>query len=772
MAREAGLNGKRHWRSMNSMQLGEQTMTPTNSSNRRPARARLAFGGALVAMAGLLAAPAWAANTLRDVQYTAGPAGAVEIVLQLDGPASDATVFTTEDPPRIAVDFPETVNQVATRRIAVGSGATSSITTLEANGRTRVVVDLFQAATYQSRAEGNRFILSVSGGAQSVAASVTAAMSQSDPGKRVAAPGNEIRNIDFRRGERGAGQVILSLGSENVVSDFEDRGEGISVNFNGTEVPDSLAQRLDVTDFATPVQMIELRRSRSGASLDIRTSGDYEAMAYQSGTDYVVEVRPISEEEAAEAEIGLAAEEVAYTGVPVTFNFQNIPVRTVLQLIAEESGLNMVAADSVSGNVTLRLINVPWDQALDIVLRAKGLDQRREGNVVWVAPQAEMAAYETALAEARLALEQRAELITEYIPINYGKAEDIATLLTDSAKQGGGGASAGAAQTASSGFLSPRGSITFDRRTNTLLINDTAEKLREVKALIALLDRAVDQVLIEARIVVAAESFARELGARFGISAGYEDSNGNILTTSGSQNGADRMANLALLNRFAGRGSGLPVGAPGGAGSGINTPALADRLNLNLPAGLPGAASVGFALLGADYLLDLELSALETEGRGEVVSSPRVITTNQREAFVRQGRELGFSVIQPGQGTTATVDTEFKEAVLELRVTPTITSDGRVSLSLAVKKDEIVGRGPDGAPELSKREVSTEVLMENNQTVVIGGVYEFSSSEELSKVPFLADIPALGNLFKRKGRSTDKAELLIFVTPRVLNVKR
>jgi type IV pilus assembly protein PilQ len=754
------------------MQLGEQTMTPINPSNRRLRRTRLAYGGALLSIAALVAAPAWAANTLRDVQFTAGPAGAVEIILQLDGPASDATVFTTEEPPRIAIDLPETANQVPTRRIAVGSGATSSITALEANGKTRVVVDLFQTAPYQSRAEGNQFFLSISGGAQSTAAAIARATAQTDPAKRLVGA-NEVRNIDFRRGERGAGRIILSLGAEDIITDFEDSGDGISVQLDGTDVPDSMAQRLDVTDFATPVQTVELRRGRGGASLLIRTTGEYESMAYQAGTDYVVEVVPITAEEAAQAEIGLAAEEEAYAGVPVTFNFQNIPVRTVLQLIAEESGLNMVAADSVTGNVTLRLINVPWDQALDIVLRAKGLDKRRDGNVIWVAPQAELAAYEQARADARLALEQRAELITEYIPINYGNAEDIAKLLTENAKQGRG--ASGGGQTEEQGFLSSRGSVTFDRRTNTLLLNDNAEKIREIKALIALLDRAVDQVLIEARIVVASESFARELGAKFGISSGYEDSNGNVLTTSGSLNSADRMSNLALRNRFAGQGSGLPVAAPGPVGGGIGTPGIGDRLNVNLPVVNP-SGTIGFALLGADYLLDLELSALETEGRGEVVSSPRVITANQREAIIRQGDEVGYVTISPqaGGNTIPIPNVQFKEVLLELTVTPTITKDGRVSMVMRVVKDEIanfVDTSIGLVPQITKREISTQVLMDNAQTVVIGGVYEFSSREDLNKVPFLGDIPALGNLFKRKGRSTEKAELLIFVTPRVLAVK-
>ncbi|MBD8525024.1 type IV pilus secretin PilQ [Pseudoxanthomonas sp. CAU 1598] len=716
----------------------------------------------------MLAANAQAANTLRDIQFASEASGVVQITLQLDGPASDASVFTTDDPPRIAIDLPETMNAVEKRRIAVGAGAASAITALEANGRTRVVVDLFRAASFESRVEANRFILTVGAGTGGggLAASVAAAASQNDPSKQTKDTAS-VRNIDFRRGENGGGRVIVTLSNENQPADYNDSGEGITVSFSGAMVPEALAQRLDVRDFATPVDMVELNQGNAGARLRIAASGKYQASAYQSGAEYVVELSPVAEAAEGDA-LGVLEDVKTYEGTPVTFNFQNIPVRTVLQLVAEESGLNVVAADTVTGNVTLRLINVPWDQALDIVLRAKGLDQRREGNVVWVAPQAELAAYEQAKADARLALEQRAELITEYIAVNYGNAEDLAKLLTEESKRATGGG--GAAQGSSSGFLSPRGSISFDRRTNTLLVNDSEEKVREVKAVVALLDRAVDQVLIEARIVVASESFARELGARFGISGGYEDSRGNILTSSGSVLGTDAMANAALANRFNGRGSGLPVAAPGGVGSGIVTPALGDRLNVNLPVSAP-TGSIGFALLGADYLLDLELSALEAEGRGEVVSSPRVITANQREAFVKQGDEIGFPVRQ-GSGADATTTIQFKEVVLELRVTPTITQDGRVALNVLVKKDEVAGFSPTGEPNITKREISTAVLMDNSQTVVVGGVYEFESREDLSKVPFLGDVPVLGNLFRNKSRRSNKAELLIFITPKILDTQK
>lgn len=753
------------------MSWGKAPMTAMTNTRPSAGRATLRsiLGTAVLALASSTAA--LAQNELRDISYSAAPSGAVEITLELASAAGDANVFTTEDPPRIAVDLPGTSNLFEQRRLTVGSGATSAITALEAGGRTRVVIDLFRAASFESRAEGNRLIIKVGAGDVAMGA---VAQSNRDPAKR-SANSPQVANLDFRRGENGAGRVVVSFDAENFGADFQDDGKGLTVDFAGATVPAALAQRQDVTDFATPVEYVELTPAPGGARLAIRTAGPYESLAYQTGNEYIIELAPVVAAE--EGAVGVVGTEAlrGYTGTPVTFNFQNIPVRTVLQLIAEESGLNVVAADTVTGNVTLRLINVPWDQALEIVLRAKGLDQRRDGNVVWVAPQAEIAGFEQAKAEARLALEQRAPLISEYIPINYGNAEEIASLLTDSAKQGsgsGGAAGGGEGQPAAQGFLSARGSVTFDRRTNTLLLNDTEEKIREVKALIALLDRPVDQVLIEARIVVASETFARELGARFGISGGYEDRRGNVVTTTGSQTGADRMANLALANRFAGNNSGLPVARPGPVGAGVLVPALEERLNVNLPVVSP-AGTIGFAILGADYLLDLELSALESEGRGEVVSSPRVITSNQREAVIRQGDEVGYVTISPQQGQIPIPNVQFKEVLLELTVTPTITQDGRVYLVMSVKKDEISGfvdTSIGQVPQINKREIATAVLVDNAQTVVIGGVYEFKSREDLNKVPFLGDVPGLGNLFRKKGRSTEKAELLIFVTPRVLAV--
>ncbi len=713
----------------------------------------------LTALAALLGTGnfALAAGSLDNISFSAGPGGQVDITLSLSEPAAELPVFTTDDPPRIIVDLPDTRNAVAQRRIPVGIGATSAISTAEAAGRTRVSIDLFRSSAYQTRTEGNNVILSV-GGASTAATQVTAYAA--DPAKRTA-NATEVANIDFRRTPQGTGRIILTLAGEGAASDMRVDGQRVQIDLAGVFLPEKMAERLDVSDFATPVQSVQLSRSASGTRLDISINGRFEPLAYQTGNEFVVEIDPVQQVVTAD---GIVAEGAApgYTGRPVTFTFQDIPVRTLLQLIAEESGLNIVAADSVTGNMTLRLINVPWDQALDLILRAKSLDKRQDRNVIWVAPQAEIATYEKAVADARIEQELRAELVSEYISINYGSAEEIAKLLTEESK---GNQQSGQQQQQSSdsrGFLSPRGSVTFDKRTNTLLLNDIPEKLAEVKRLIDLLDRPVDQVLIEARIVIASENFARELGAKFGVSGAREDSNGNVMTTSGSQLANNAMIGRALENRAAGRLGSAGIGS-----------ALADlpttRLGVNLPALANEAGAIGFAILGADYLLDLEISALQSEGRGELISSPRVITANQREASIKQGREIPYVTITTSGGA-ATEQVQFKEAVLELLVTPTITQDGRVYLVLNVKKDEEVPPRINNVPTIATRQINTAVLVDDGQTVVIGGVYEFDSVESISKVPFLGDVPVLGNLFKRTGRGTTKAELLIFVTPKVLAV--
>lgn len=705
---------------------------------------------------------AMAANRVEDISYASTPDGATEVTIKLAEPPAAPRAFATEAPPRIAVDLEDTRNALTERRINIGSGAASSVSAVEAGGRTRVVVELFHPAPFETRVDGNNLVLLIGRGTASSAAS------SSTPSANVTQP--VVSQVDFRRGSNGEGRILISFDKDGAGTDLRKEGNKLIVDLYDVTLSNDLPIRLDVTDFATPVQFIETRERAGGARMEIQTGGAVEHMAYQTGNELVVEVAKANIKDDERKKLG---EPVEYKGTPVTFNIQDIPVRSALQLIADVSELNIVVADSVSGNVTLRLVNVPWDQALDIILQAKGLDKRTQGNVVWIAPTAEIAQREQAIEDARIALEDRAELITEYIPVNYGSAEDIARLLTEEALEGESQNQGVETQRSlTRGFLSKRGSVTFDKRTNTLLVNDTAEKIKELKSLIALLDRPVDQVLIESRIVVATDTFSRELGARFGVSGAYEDHHGNIITSSGSASATDQLINNALANRMSGRPSGLPVATPGPRGSGVTAPSLANRLNVNLPA-TAGAGSFGWSVLAADYILDLELSALQTEGRGEVVASPRVITANQREAVIRQGDEIGYVTISAagGSGGVPIPQVQFKEILLELKVIPTITQDDRIFLSMNVKKDELAGfvsTSIGDVPQINKRELNTAVLVENGQTVVLGGVYEFKTREDLSKVPFLGDLPALGNLFKKKSRETSKAELLIFVTPKIL----
>lgn len=753
--------------------LGVSNMitTTTDLHGRQPTRRmrKAAIAGLLAWLGLVFAGTVQAENVLEDLTYTAQPGGKVEITMRFAEAVAVPQAFTTESPPRIALDLADTRNAITERRIEVGAGATAGISTVEAAGRTRVVVDLFRPASYETHINGKELILTIAANISGSTVAATAAASR-NPTKQVANDTVALTNVDFRRGKTGEGRIVVSFSGPGAAADLKREGDKVVLDILNVKLPPDQAKRLDVLDFATPVQAIETRSRGTGVRIDISAQGPFEQLAYQTGNEYVVEISQKHEDE----KLKKNAEPV-FNGSRVTFNFQDIPTRSVLQLIADVSDLNIVVADSVQGNVTLRLINVPWDQALHIVLQAKGLDQRKQGNVIWVAPQAEIASREQALADARLQMEDKVELVSDYIPISYGNAKDIAALLTkDVAQTQVGGGQGGGGQEQQRGFLSKRGTVTFDDRTNTLLVSDTPQKIIEIRQLIAVLDRPVQQVLIESRIVIATDTFARELGVKFGISGGYEDGNNNVISTAGTARGADRMSNLALNNRMNG-GRGLPVFAPAAPGGGINVPSQNDRLNVNLPAANP-AGTFGLAILGADYLLDLELSAAQTEGRGEVISSPRVVTANQKEALIKQGQEVGYVTYQNSGGggnSTGTATVEFKEVVLELKVTPTITADDRVVLNLGIKKDAIAGyvNNPGGGqvPIIDKREINTSVLVDNGQTVVLGGVYEVEKRDDVTKVPFLGDMPVLGNLFKKTGRSDTKAELLIFVTPRILS---
>ncbi|PPU05307.1 type IV pilus secretin PilQ [Xanthomonas arboricola] len=613
-------------------------------------------------------------------------------------------------------------------------------------------------AVFQACAMGFALALA-SGSAFSAAALKQPAQ---DPAKT--APASlAVSKIDFKRGEDGAGRLILQFDGQGASPDLRTQGDNVLVDISNARLPAELQRPLNVTDFATPVQRVEVKPSGSGSQLVLSTKGAFDSLAYQTGNEYVVEITPRKGQPAvggvSAAAVTQAAAQIAargYSGRPVTFNFQDVPVRTVLQLIAEESNLNIVASDTVQGNVTLRLMNVPWDQALDIVLRAKGLDKRRDGGVVWVAPQPELAKFEQDKEDARIAIENREDLITDYVQINYHNAAVIFKALTEAKGIGGGGGGQGGqggVGQQDNGFLSPRGRLVADERTNTLMISDIPKKVAQMRELISHIDRPVDQVLIESRIVIATDTFARDLGARFGI-AGRRQYGDNTSVISGSTSNNVSIINDGIHN------------VPGG-------------LNFNLPAGgvfttnTPGA--IAYTLLGRNFALDMELSAMQEEGRGEVVSNPRIVTANQREGVIKQGREIGYVTITAASGGgQSQANVQFKEVLLELKVTPTITNDNRVFLNMNVKKDEvarfIVLDGYGTVPEINRREVNTAVLVGDGETVVIGGVYEFNDRESIAKVPFLGDIPFLGNLFKKRGRSKEKAELLVFVTPKVLRV--
>ena len=597
------------------------------------------------------------------------------------------------------------------------------------------------------------FALALASGSSFAAQNKPADLNAHDPAKVVPAT-VAVSKIDFKRGEDGAGRLILQFDGQGASPDLRTQGSNVLVDVGNAKLPAELQRPLNVTDFATPVQRIDAKPSGGGSQLVLTTTGPFESLAYQTGNEYVVEISPRKGVPAMGAvsatTVTQAAAAVAkrgYSGRPVTFNFQDVPVRTVLQLIAEESNLNVVASDTVQGSVTLRLVNVPWDQALDIVLRAKGLDKRRDGGVIWVAPQSELAKFEQEKEDARIAIENREDLITDYIQINYHSASAIFKALTEAKGIGGSSGGGSGSNEQENGFLSPRGRVVADERTNTLMISDIPKKVAQMRELIDHIDRPVDQVLIEGRIVIASDTFARDLGAKFGI-GGTRQYGGNTATIGSSASGGQVPATRGL--------------------------------NVNLPAdsftnGTP--TSLAYTLLGANFNLDLELSALQEEGRGEVISNPRIVTANQREGVIKQGKEIGYVTITGGTaGTAATPNVQFKEVLLELKVTPTITNDNRVFLNMNVKKDEVdqyielAGYGT--VPQINRREINTAVLVDDGQTVVIGGVYEFTDRSSVSKVPFLGDIPFLGNLFKKRGRSKDKAELLIFVTPKVLRVAK
>jgi len=674
------------------------------------------------------------ARALIGLDYSVMTGNTVQVVFTFDQAAVAPRTFTIDEPARIALDFGETDNKLEQRSMQVGIGAMQSIISATSKNRTRVVLNLSQKANYTTNVSGNQVVLTLAGSGQSAAAAATTtasasteSLAQSTP--TVSAVAKGITNIDFKRGPNGEGRVIIDLTTTSISTDVWRENNVVHLEMIASQLPEELQRRMDVSDFATPINHIDSIQDGSNIHMTITSTGDFEHLAYQTDRVYTIEVAPISKEE----EEKKKKAKFGFTGERLSLNFQDIEVRSVLQLLADFTGLNLVVSDSVEGNLTLRLKNVPWDQAMDIILKTKGLDKRQAGNVILIAPTDEIAAREKLELEARAQVEELERLRTEYIKVNYAKAADLANLLalTDNA------------------ILSPRGSVSVDERTNTLLVKDINSSLANVRTLLAELDIAVRQVLIESRVVIANDDFSKELGVRFGV-AGSSGGDGSVVNngdvnaiTSGSLAGVTNIANGNAFNAL-------------------------DSLNVNLPVQNP-AGSFGLALakLPIGMLLEMELSAAQIEGRGEVVSSPRVITADSHTARIEQGVEIPYLELDDGDATL-----NFRKAVLSLEVTPQITPDDRVIMDLDVHKDnvgETVSFGAGlSAPSIDTREVQSQLLVDNGQTVVLGGIYETTKADQTTRVPFFSDIPVLGNLFKTTREIDERTELLIFVTPKIL----
>ncbi len=682
-------------------------------------------------------------NQLQDIEVQTLPSQEVELRFKLNGPAPDPLSFTIDNPARISVDLPDTGLALDSRRKNIGIGALHSVIAAEANGRTRIVLNLDELVPYATTVQGNDVVLTLGAAAASQAAASSSTVasfgSGSNASRTSSSPaGRAITEVDFRRGETGSGMIMVTLTDANTNVDIRQEGNQVTAIFKDTELPTDLMQRLDVLDFATPVSTVDVIRANRDARLTVNANGEFEQLAYQSDNLFIVELAPRVEEE----EENVFGEAKVYTGDRLTLNFQDIDTRAVLQLLADTSGLNMVVSDTVQGNVTLRLQNVPWDQALDIVLRTKGLDMRQHDNVILVAPAEEIAERERRDLEARQQIEDLVPLRSEFIQVNYAKAGDLATLISADGNAGT--------------LLSDRGTVAIDERTNTLLVQDTAEKLAEIRRLVRTLDIPIRQVLIESRIVIANDDFGRQIGVRMGASYVTENSSDGLISLTGSGLGSDTIVSSALDNLQT-TGQPFPVGLP----------PIDERFMVNAPVANP-AGRATLAILDSDYLLDLELTAMQAENRGEIVSTPRVVTANQKQASIEQGVEIPFQEASSSGATT----TQFKKAVLRLEVLPQITPDDKIIMDLTVNNDSVgeqVSNALGGSvPSIDTNEVVTQVLVNNGETVVLGGIYVTERREVDNKVPYLGDVPVLGRLFKSTNKVSNKSELLIFVTPKIL----
>ncbi|MEO8316062.1 MAG: type IV pilus secretin PilQ, partial [Pseudomonadota bacterium] len=628
------------------------------------------------------------------------------------------------------------------RRIDVRKSGLDSIVAAEGNGRTRLVLNLDALQPYQTRVEGNRIIITLGGAARAGAAVPAASAAM------VAAPARatnrKIPKIDFRRGSDGSstGRIVVSLTDPRTPINLRQQGNRILVDFVGTELAPEFQKSYDVTDFATPVTRFDAINTPNGTQLSIAASGDFEQLAYQADDQYVVEIQP---RRVPKAQLD---DKPVYTGERMSATFQDVPARTLLQLIASNGGRNIVISDSVTGNVTLTLENVPWDQALDLVMQIKGLDKRVQDNVISVGPTEELANRDKARLAAKQDLQDLAPLSFETLQVNFAQASDLASLIQATSGGGGGGKS--------KMLLSPRGSVNVDSRTNMLLIYDTPDSITSIRRLVATLDIPVRQVEIEVRIVIVSSDFSRDLGVRFGFTGTESNGSNGLFAVTGTAAAADTILDSALTN-LQSSSTPYPVSIPTGTGA-------PGRYNVNLPVSNPAGVLSG-VILGSNFLVDLELSAAQAEGKGEVISKPSITARTGQKAYIEAGTEIPYQEAASSGATTV----QFKKAVLSLEVTPQINPDNTLILKIIVHKDS-VGQtlgGAGGSPSIDTRELNTEINIRDGETAVLGGILETEHRTSEKKVPLLGDIPILGYLFKSTGRVNNKDELLIFVTPKI-----
>jgi len=701
---------------------------------------------ALAASLGLMAASAWAQTAIRSIN-SLQQAGVEVVRIELSQPLTELPKgFTVQTPPRIAIDLPGVVNGIGRSLVEINQGNLRSANVAQAGERTRVVLNLRQASNYRAELQDSALLLVLDSGP-------VAAGSAGEPvhfSQSLNAESQSIRDIDFRRGQDGSGRVVVNLPSNQVGVDIQQQGQKLVVEFLRSNAPESLRRRLDVTDFGSPVQSIVTTQVGDRVRMVVEPKGAWEHSAYQSDNQFVLEVRPQKQDP------NKLTAGPGYAGDKLSLNFQNIEVRALLQVIADFTNFNVVTSDTVTGNVTLRLKDVPWDQALDIIMQAKGLGLRKSGNVLWIAPKDELASKEKLDLESKAQISNLEPVRTQSIQLNYTKAEEVAKGLTGQSL--GGGSSSGGGGAAAR-ILSPRGSVIFETRTNQLFVTDIPSKLEEISAMIAKIDIPVRQVLIEARIVEADDKFGRSLGVKLGASdlraqqggiPGYNVGGSNYVTVGGNYNGVGSQTNQGVAANYANTQF-------------VNLPANVTSDSFGAAA---NAATFALSLFSAtaNRFLNLEISALEADGKGKIVSSPRVITADQVKALIEQGEELPYQVATSSGATSI----QFKKAVLKLEVTPQITPEGSVILDVDVNKDSRGTLTPQGYA-INNKHVKTQVLVENGGTVVIGGIFTLDEGEQESKVPLLGDIPGLGYLFKNKSRTTSKTELLIFLTPKVVS---